>query len=216
MKGKKKSLVDIWGKTFSARSSRNEFLIVLAILVVALFTLSNFLLFNELRKGATLDDPFLKQFAPVDVTWITFLIIYSGLIIAITYLIKKPDLLILAFLSYAITAFFRIAAMYSLPLNAPENIIPLNDPFVQLFGSGNILLKDLFFSGHTSTLFLIYLVITEKKVKNIFLFLTIAVAFCVLIQHVHYTIDVIAAPFFAYSSFILSRKILAFIRDFLQ
>lgn len=212
---KNNSFIDIWKTRLSQKSLRNEFLIVIAVLVAALISLSNFLLFNELRTGTTIFDPILNLFSPVDVTWLTFFIIYSALITAIINLLKKPELLTLAFLTYAFTGFFRIAAMYTLPLNPPENIIPLNDPFVQLFGSGNILLKDLFFSGHTSTLFLLFLVFENKKIKYTFFVLTAAVAVCVLIQHVHYTIDVIAAPFFAYTAFVLAGKMLIFMRKIL-
>lgn len=213
---KNNSFIEIWEKRFSERSTRNEFLIVIAVLVVSLISLSNFLLFNELRNGVIFPDPILNLFSPLDVTWLTFVIIYSALIVAIIYLIKYPELLTLALLSYAFTAFFRIAAMYSLPLNPPVNMIPLNDPFVQLFGGGNILLKDLFFSGHTSTLFLLFLVVKKKKIKLVFLLLTFAVAVCVLVQHVHYTVDVIAAPFFAYAAFVFADRTLIYMRKILQ
>ncbi|OGU35175.1 MAG: hypothetical protein A2068_01170 [Ignavibacteria bacterium GWB2_35_6b] len=205
----------LWKNKFSERGFRNEFLIVISILIISLISLSNFLLFNELREGEVVADPVLNLFSPVNVTWLTFLIIYAGLIIAVIYLIKFPEQLSLAFLTYSITALMRLIAMYTLPLNPPVNIIPLNDPFVQLFGTGNILLKDLFFSGHTSTLFILYLIIENKKLKTFFLLLTISVAVCVLIQHVHYTVDVLAAPFFTYGSFILAKKLLISIRKIL-
>lgn len=209
-------LIILWKNKFSEKEFRNEFLIVLCFLIFALVSLSNFLLYNELRIGTTLYDPVLNLYSPVNVTWITFLIIYIGLIIAINYLLKFPELLTLGFLAYSITALMRLIAMYTLPLSPPVNMIPLNDPFVQLFGTGNILLKDLFFSGHTATLYLLYLIIENKRLKVLFLFLTVAVAICVLIQHVHYTVDVLAAPFFTYGSFVLARKILTFIRKYLR
>jgi len=212
---KNNSLIILWKNKFSERGFRNEFLIVISILIISLISLSNFLLFNELREGEVVADPVLNLFSPVNVTWLTFLIIYAGLIIAVIYLIKFPEQLSLAFLTYSITALMRLIAMYTLPLNPPVNIIPLNDPFVQLFGTGNILLKDLFFSGHTSTLFILYLIIENKKLKTFFLLLTISVAVCVLIQHVHYTVDVLAAPFFTYGSFILAKKLLISIRKIL-
>jgi membrane-associated phospholipid phosphatase len=65
--------------------------------------------------------------------------------------------------------------------------------------------KDLFFSGHTATVFLLFLNSQTKLWKNVFLTLTILVGFCVLIQHVHYTVDVIAAPFFGYGAFVIAR-----------
>lgn len=211
---KNNSILFLWKSKFVEKNFRNEFLIVISVLIISLTSLSNFLLYNELRKGSVINDPILNLFSPVDVTWITFIIIYAGILSAVIYLIKYPELLTLAFLTYSITALMRLAAMYTLPLEAPVNIIPLNDPFVQFFGTGNILLKDLFFSGHTSTLFLLYLVIENKKLKLIFLILTISVAFCVLIQHVHYTVDVLAAPFFTYGSYRIAQRFLNFIRNF--
>lgn len=91
--------------------------------------------------------------------------------------------------------------MYLTPLEAPVTLIPLNDPFVQLFGNGNVLRNDLFFSGHTATLFLLYLVTSNKKIKMTFLVFTVLVGIAVILQHVHYTIDVATAPFFSYASF---------------
>ena len=52
---------------------------------------------------------------------------------------------------------FRTSAINLVPLEPPDTILLLNDPFVQLFGKGEILTKDLFFSGHTGTLFLLFL-----------------------------------------------------------
>ena len=97
--------------------------------------------------------------------------------------------------------------MYLIPLDPPENIISLNDPFVQYFSSSEILTKDLFFSGHTSTIFMLYLVSTKKILKRIFLFCTVLVALFVLLQHVHYSVDVFAAPFFTFTAYKLAWSI---------
>ena len=98
----------------------------------------------------------------------------------------------------------RIAAMAVTPLEAPPGMIPLHDPLVRLFGPGRLLTKDLFFSGHTSTLFLLALAVPGRRWKAFFALCAAAVAFCVLAQHVHYAIDVLAAPLFAYASFRLA------------
>ena len=97
--------------------------------------------------------------------------------------------------------FFRLIVMYLLPLEPPTTLLPLNDPFVQLLGTGEILTKDLFFSGHTATLFLLFLIIEQRVFKIILLTSTIIVGITVLLQHVHYTVDVAVAPFVAYTSF---------------
>jgi hypothetical protein len=99
--------------------------------------------------------------------------------------------------------------MYLVPLNPPPGMIPLGDPFVEYFGTGRLLTKDLFFSGHTATIFLFYLVSdpARRGLKIIFLICTVLVAVFVLLQHVHYTIDVASAPFFTFSAYKITLKL---------
>jgi membrane-associated phospholipid phosphatase len=190
-----------WKKSLSQKVFRMEFVFSLVILIVVLFCLSDFLQYVELRNGVVLDDPILKLFKPVDVTWLTFGLIYFSIILVIITLIKDPEQLLFAIQCYIMMILIRIIMMFLLPLNPPQNMIALNDPFVQFFGTGKTLTKDLFFSGHTATLFLFFLVVEKKIIKSIFLIFTVLVGISVLLQHVHYTIDVAAAPFFSYSSY---------------
>jgi len=180
---------------------RTELIITVLILAIILFLFPNFLAFVEGRPGVILADPILELFNPIDLTWLTFGLIYISLIVAIISFAAKPDILLLALQSYSLLVIFRMLVMYSAPLDAPERMILLNDPFVQFFGSGKVLTKDLFFSGHTATLFLLFLLSDKKHLKIIFLINTMLVGTAVLLQHVHYTIDVLTAPFFAYSSY---------------
>jgi hypothetical protein len=184
-----------------------EFFITITLLVLILVTLSNFLNFIERRNGVILNDPVLNLFDPVDLTWLTFGLIYVSLIAAIIFFSKKPQLLLLAFQSYILMIILRMIAMHLVSLNPPEKMIPLNDPLVEFFGTGQLLTKDLFFSGHTATLFLLFLLADLKSLKIFFLISTITLAISVLLQHVHYSIDVLAAPFFAYGSFKLIEKL---------
>jgi hypothetical protein len=182
-----------------------ELTITVISLVITLPCLTQFLNYIELRNGVQLPDPFLKLFNPVDLTWFTFGVIYLSLGYAIIYLMNKPALLLSAIQSYVVMILFRIAAMYSLPLEPPQFMIPLADPFVEYFGTGKLLTKDLFFSGHTATLFLLLLIVDKKGIKMVFLLASIAVGAALLIQHVHYTVDVIAAPFFSYGAYRLIK-----------
>lgn len=194
----------VWKNTFAVKSFRNRFVISIIFLAVVLFSLTNFLQFVELREGIKINDPVLKLFSPIDLTWLTFILIYGALIVAVFYLAKHPDFLLTAIQTYTIMVVFRICAMYLMPLDAPESLIPLVDPFVEFFGGGNTLENDLFFSGHTATLFILFLTAQNKKIKKIFLFATILVAAAVILQHVHYTIDVFIAPFVSFTSYKLT------------
>lgn len=204
---KLKEIKSIWLPYLLDKNFRTKFLITLTLLAIILISLANFLAYNEARPGFSFNDPLLAAFHPVDVTWLTFGLIYLGLIIALSFLIFNPDRMLIALQSYTLIAALRLITIYFLPLNAPIYIIPLKDPFVEYFGGGETLLRDLFFSGHTATMFLFFLTAKSKKLKTVFLICTILIAALVLIQHVHYTIDVVAAPFFAYTSYRISRLI---------
>ena len=174
-------------------------IILFVVFVVVVFP--EFLRFIEQRQAVVMFDPFLDLFNPIDLTWTTFALIYFSVIAALISLINKPAYLFLALQSYGVMLLFRMLVMYLSPLEAPEKIIPLHDPFVQMFGTGDILTKDLFFSGHTATMFVLFLAVKNKILKVIFLITTILVGLAVIFQHVHYTVDVVAAPFFSYASY---------------
>lgn len=197
----------VWQIALSDKSFRIKAAVTILLLALVLYLLANFLAYNERRPGFTINDPFLSSFNPVDLTWFTFVLIYLGLITALVFLTFHPARMLTALQSYTLIGALRIITIYFLPLNEPVHIIPLTDPFVEFFGGGTTLLRDLFFSGHTSTMFLFFLTAKSKKLKTLFLICTILIAFAVLLQHVHYTIDVIAAPFFAYTSYRISRLI---------
>lgn len=195
-----------WKAFLKVRQNRTELILTLVLLAIVLTILANFLNYVETRNGVVLPDPILNLFNPIDLTWLTFALIYVSLIVGITTLFPEPEQLIFALQLYVFMVIVRIVAMYLLPLNPPAQMILLKDPFVELFGTGKTLTKDLFFSGHTATLFILFLVSQKKTIRYIFLTSLIIVAVSVLLQHVHYTIDVFAALFFTYACYELLIK----------
>lgn len=187
-----------WNDFLKSKSNRIELIASLIILVISLLLLANFLTFIETRIGIVLPDPVLSLFNPIDLTWIIFVLIYFSLLLGIIVLIKHPDRFLFAVQLYSLMVITRMVAMYLVPLNPPAGMILLKDPFVEYFGTGKTLTKDLFFSGHTATLFILFLVADNKAVKTMFFVTTFIVAISVLLQRVHYTIDVIAAFVFTY------------------
>lgn len=190
-----------WKEFLKEKRNRFELVITLFLLAVVLTSLANFLNYVEARKGVLLPDPLLNLFNPIDLTSLTFALIYVSLIVAIATLSRNPKRLLFAVQLYTLMVAVRILAMYLLPLQPPEKMIILNDPLVEFFGTGQTLTKDLFFSGHTATLLILFLVSEKKIIKTVFLISTITVAIAVLLQHVHYSIDVLAAVFFTYACY---------------
>ena len=62
-------------------------------------------------------------------------------------------------------------------------------------------MNDLFFSGHVADLTTFYLLCRSLRLKRYILFCIIVVATMLVWQRVHYTIDVMMAPAFAYTSY---------------
>ncbi|MGB5288871.1 MAG: phosphatase PAP2-related protein [Ignavibacteriaceae bacterium] len=190
-----------WKTFFQNKKSRTEFIITLLVLVPLMLSFSQFILFIEQREGVVLNDPLLNTFNPINLTWLTFTLIYLSLFLFLITVQKNPYQLMIALQAYGLMVIFRIFAMYLTPLEAPATLLMLDDPFVQLFGKGDVLTKDLFFSGHTGTLFLLFLLAENRKLKMIFLVSVFIVGMAVLLQHVHYSIDVFIAPFVAYGAY---------------
>jgi hypothetical protein len=72
---------------------------------------------------------------------------------------------------------------------------------------------NFFYSGHTAFPFLLALIFWDNKyLRYLFLVLTVFFGASVLLAHVHYSIDVFAAPFIVYGMYIITAKL--FPRDF--
>lgn len=196
-----KKIVDIWKLELKDKTFIYQIIFSFLSVIIGLVIFTRFLSFIEDRPGIIIPDPILSWFNPIDISWFTFIVMYSTVIIAIISLLQSPKALILGLQSYVLMLLIRMVAMYSIPLEAPATILPLIDPMVSEIGVGKLMTKDLFFSGHTATIYIMYLVSQKKYFRYFFLVATIIIAIAVIVQHVHYSVDVIAAPFFGYCSY---------------
>ncbi len=200
-------VVQAWSAAWSDRDFRRRALGSAVGLVLVLTALAHFLSWVERRPGVVLPDPLLNLLTPHDLTWLTFALIYAALIATVARLADQPRMLVLGLQAYALMALLRMAAMSLAPLEAPPQMIPLLDPLVEAVSSGTVLTKDLFFSGHTSTMFLFFLLARGRWARTVFLAGTLAVAVCVLEQHVHYSVDVLVAPLFANAAYEIAQRL---------
>ncbi len=151
------------------------------------------------KPGIRINDLVLNAFAPRDHSWIIFGLIYLSLVITLHGIYRKPEVVLLGLKCYLLLTLSRMVSMFVFTLEPPEGIIPLHDPLVDVIAyGGNAFNKDLFFSGHVATLTLFVLLEERSMLKTILLVNTILVAGLILIQRVHYTMDVLAAPFISY------------------
>lgn len=200
-----------WKDVFSKPSTRYVFILTIIALATALNLFGRFLIFIENRPGVVLNDPLFALFTAHDYNTPVFILIYGSLLTGLIFLLPKPRYLMLALQTYGIMIIFRFMAMYITPLEVPDGIINLRDPLVFTFGTGKVVTKDLFFSGHIASLTILYLTAKNKYLKWIFFSLIFLVAGLIFLQKAHYTIDMLAAPFFAFSAFSIAKKIDAYL-----
>lgn len=196
-----------WNLALKNTQFRNRFLLSLGLLVLILTGFAWLLAYIETRQGHSFYDPILNFFKPRDVSDFIFFVTYSTAIVALVYAFSSPYKFLHLIQMYGSLTVLRVITLFFIPLEPPSEIIPLRDQFLtNTFYAGAQNLKDLFFSGHAATLFLFYFFSTNKTLKYIFLTAAVAVSIGVLLQHVHYSYDVIAAPIFAYIAYRLITK----------
>lgn len=197
----------VWVEAWREPRFRVACVVTAVSLAAALSLLSAVLTHVERRTAlVTLEDPVLAALSPHDFTWLTFGIIYLGLALGLTHLAASPSALVIAVRAYVILVLLRALTMTLTPLAPPAGMILLSDPFAEHVVAAPALTKDLFFSGHTSTMFLVFLAVRGRELKAFYAVCTLVVGVAVLWQHVHYTIDVVAAPAFAYASYALAKR----------
>jgi len=161
--------------------------------------LPSFFRFIEERPGSRPMEPLLDRIPPMDVSLPLFLVLYITLALGLVVLFRTPPLLLRGLQAYVLLLILRMVSMVALTLEPPLDLVPLVDPFTQFFyPDAEPFRKDLFFSGHTATVFLLFLVIPDKRWRWPLLAVTLFVGIAVLVQHVHWTIDVVAAPMAAW------------------
>jgi len=191
-----------WKQFLQDKRSITLVVITLATLFITLFSYMRFLSAVEIRTGVRFVDPMHSVIGPIDMTWPIFILLYGALVMAIVTMCRTPVILFKAVRAYTMLIGIRIICMWLLPLDPPATMIALQDPLVQLLTTGNTapLTRDLFFSGHTSILCLVGFVLPQRTLKIIFFLLAALVGVAVILQHVHYSVDVVIAPLAAWAA----------------
>lgn len=145
--------------------------------------------------GAFVRDLFLDHLPLWDVNVLHIHVALTFWLLLTLYLFTQPQWLPFVTKTAAVFILVRSGFICLTHLGAPENLltIPNNMASYVLFDG------DLFFSGHVGGPFLMLLIFWEQIVlRSICLIATLFFSMTVLIGHIHYSIDVFAAPFIAY------------------
>jgi membrane-associated phospholipid phosphatase len=191
------------------------YFVSLALGVVVIFAALIVSMLVSAYKDATFYEPvgdlLLEQLPTMNLeflfTWGFYAII--GLICAYP-LFRKPELAPFTLKTFGILLLVRSAFIMLTNIGPPEGFFYAD----QILKGGAIestrifrFANDLFFSGHTATPFLAFLLFRKSKFKWVMLAGSLLMGATVLLMKVHYSIDVFAAFFITYGVYALSDKI---------
>lgn len=194
-----------WKLIWAQPAFKKKVVTALALNMPILFFFPHFFQYIEKRNGVQLNDILLNNIPAINLSVFTFIIIWSFALLMFIRALQDPGIFITFLFSFFALSMFRIVTIFLFPLQPPHNIIVLADPINYFFYGGSVVTKDLFYSGHTASQFLIFLCLKRRMDKMLAAISTIIVAIFLLVQHVHYSIDIIAAPLFAYISFLVGK-----------
>lgn len=160
-----------------------------------------FLPLLETRQGFDIYDPVLEFLPAADMSEEIFVVMYSATFIGFFLLGRHPRSLVIGFMSYMYMYLFRFICICGFPLNAPQELVVLRDPIVDMIElNPTFLRRDLFYSGHFATVFMIFIMVGKKWYRWLFLLAALMVGLLILVQHIHYFYDVLGAGLFSYIS----------------
>ncbi|ACU04456.1 MULTISPECIES: phosphatase PAP2-related protein [Pedobacter] len=195
-----------WQIAWDYQAFRIKFIVGMLILIAILIFIPHFFLRIEAREGNVLNDLVLANLPAIDVSAYIFIILYAMIGLFLYRMSKNTLMCLTALWAFIFLCAARIITITLVPLNPPVGIINLADPCSIFFYRSNVITKDLFFSGHTATMFLGALCLEKRNDKVIAFIATIIIAGLLLIQHVHYTIDIMAAPIFTWLCWYLGKS----------
>lgn len=203
-------LVNQYKKIFLIKENFFSFLLSLIFFGVALFVqgLADSYLLSI--RGTAVNDLILDHLPLLD---IDSLMIQSALLltaISIFLAVTKPKLINFTLKSLALFIIIRafLVSVTHLGASPQQLLFDSNDFGFKIYNALYNTTNDFFFSAHTGAPFLGALILWhEKPWRYFFIFASIISGASVLLAHMHYSIDVFAAPFIAHSIFMISKDI---------
>jgi membrane-associated phospholipid phosphatase len=201
-------ILSAWRDNLQSSDYRKKLIVGVSLISLILLSLPFFYQAIEQRNGIQFNDYLLEILPSYDLSLFIFIVIWSMTLLTFSRFKQDPNLFLTFLWGFILINLSRFVSIGLIPLDAPRDLIPIIDPISNQFYGPKFITKDLFFSGHTAAMFLMFLCLKKRTDKILALTATILVGFAVLLQHVHYTIDVVMAPVITYFIWIGAKKII--------
>ena len=196
-----------WQAAWRFPAFRRKFTVGVVAILILLLVFPYFFQTIQRHTGPVLNDWVLDRLPPQDVSLGIFLTIWATALLLLIRARRSPAIFMLFVYGYLLVSLSRMVRINLFPLNPPGGLIPLIDPLSNAFYGKTFITKDLFYSGHTSTIFMMFLCL-RRRGDRLFAFLgSLVVGGLLLVQHVHYTIAVLGAFVFTYPFYWLGKKV---------
>ncbi|MEI7709492.1 MAG: phosphatase PAP2-related protein [bacterium] len=194
---------------FSDKNFITSFCIGFVLLGISLFMQFWASNYSTRASSGSVADIFLSNIPVYDVSGIFVWGAVLAVLISIFVLLKHINYAPFMMKSTAMFVIIRsvfVSLTHISPF--PNHVLISSNFFSGTIFNGIFNGNDLFFSGHTGLPFLMALIFWENKIlRFIFLGFSILMAIVVLLGHLHYSIDVLAAYFITYTIFQICKFI---------
>lgn len=202
------NLKQSWKAALEDRTFVIPFIGALAVFLIFPWKADDYFQWIQLREGIQWNDPLLNILPALNVSYPIFGIIYLSVIYLLYQLLHDPKRFLWFAWAFNLETGFRFLTIYLVALNPPAGLVDLHDPLAEIFiyGENMAITKDLFFSGHTATMVFVCFFLPTQQERRIAIVLSLVLVVLLLIQHVHYSVDIAAAPLFTLAAIWLVKK----------
>jgi hypothetical protein len=202
-------LKQTWKTAFADRSFTLSFLGALTVFTIFPFKADDYFQWIQLRDGIQWNDPILNALPALNVSYPIFGIIYLSVIYLLYRLLQDPKRFVWFAWAFNVETLFRFICIYLVALDPPARLVDLHDPLAEMFiyGENMAITKDLFFSGHTATMVFVCYFLPTTRERRIAIGLSLLLISLLLVQHVHYSLDIVAAPLFTLAAIWIVKRI---------
>ncbi len=203
------TLCSSWKNAWIAVDFRVKLILALGIFLAGALQFPTYLRNIQLRKGVMLQDIILDALPAIDVSVPIFTLLYGTLVYMLIKTLKNASLFLLFAMTFVFETVLRMLTIALVPLDPPLSLVELKDPLTEavVYASNQAITKDLFFSGHTATMVMVWIFLRGKTDKIIGAVACLSLALLLLVQHVHYSADVLAAFAFTFGSYQLANYV---------